>query len=305
MNKCKFCNSDTEFIYNMSQYKIFQCKKCYTAFTLDMPSDEELKKFYSGFNFCVDKNRKHIFENENFGNWFKSFNLKENAKMLDIGGGGGFFSYAFNKFKIGESYYIDLDDEACDFANKELGIKNIINDDVKNLKNLTNQKFNFIYARHLIEHLKNPTEFIDECIKLLDTSGVCILQFPNALSYEYLGYPELLKRRAQIIYHSENNFSKLDTVFTLCSKKIAHGIDPIRHLWAITEEGISLYLRKKMVHFEIRTASLTHPVYSPYYQRKNIYDKIRSFIVNNTLVKIHGGTHLIVIIRRRANEKEY
>jgi hypothetical protein len=99
MNKCKFCNSDAKFIYNMSGYTIFQCEKCYTSFVLNMPNDEEIKKFYSGFNFCTDKNRKYIFENEIFANWFKSFKLKENAKMLDIGGGGGFFRMLSKKLR--------------------------------------------------------------------------------------------------------------------------------------------------------------------------------------------------------------
>lgn len=196
-----------------------------------------------------------------------------------------------------------MDDEACEFAKKELGIKNVINDDVKNLKRIMNEKFDFIYSRHLIEHLKNPIELIDESINLLGNDGVSIIQFPNGLSFEYLGYPELLKNRFKIIHESNIDFSKLRIICDFCSKKIAHGIDPIRHLWAITSEGITSYLKNKNVEFTIKTASLTHPVYSPHYTSKNVYYKIRSIIVNNTLVKINGGTHLIVIIRRSSNEQ--
>ena len=74
---------------------------------------------------------------------------------------------------------------------------------------------------------------------------------------------------------------------------MAHGIDPIRHLWAISPKGISEYLLKKGVKFVLKTAPLSDPVYSPYFTAKN---KNITKIINNTLVKIHGGTHLMAFI---------
>jgi len=299
LKKCDFCGSIMNFIYNMNNYEIVQCDKCLTSTVLSMPQDDEIEDFYSGFMFCANASNKSIFEDETFNKWFDSFNLGCNAKMLDVGGGGGFFSYAFEYFDKGDSYYIDIDNEACEFAAQELGLKNVINDNVKNLKDRTNLKFDFIYARHLIEHLKDPLEFIDSCIELLTASGVLIIQFPNGVSFEYLGYPELLKSRVKTIQSSNRNFSRIETLLTICSNKIAHGIDPIRHLWAITPKGISSYLSGKDVDFEIKNAPLTDPVYSPYYKAKGVYNKVISSIINNSLVKINGGTHLIVIIKRK------
>lgn len=303
MKECGFCGGSMHFIYNMNGYEIVQCDKCLTSVVSNMPDDIEIQKFYSGFLFCANVNNKQIFENTIFKDWFGSFKLGSKARMLDVGGGGGFFSYAFEYFNMGESYYIDIDDKACKFAAKELNLKNVINDDVRNLKNITSLKFDFIYARHLIEHLKYPLEFIDSCIELLTSSGVLVIQFPNGISLEYLGYPKLLKGRINTIRKSNKEFTKLKTILTICSKKIAHGIDPIRHLWAITPEGISKYLKRKDIDFQIQTAPLTDPVFSPYYRAIGNFEKTRSGIVNNTLVKINGGTHLIVIIKKKSDKQ--
>lgn len=297
MHKCDFCGGSMLLIYNMNDYQIVQCNKCFTSTIVNMPEDSEIERYYSGFMFCADENNKRIFENKIFKEWFESFKLEKNSKMLDVGGGGGFFSYAFEYFHMGESYYIDIDNEACKFAMEKLKLKNVINDDVKYLNNRVNHKFDFIYARHLIEHLKQPLEFIDSCIELIAPGGVFILQFPNGISLEYLGYPELLRKRINIIRESNPQFSRLKLLSAICSKKISHGIDPIRHLWAISPQGISAYLSKKDIDFKVKTAPLTDAVYSPYYSPPNYFSKLRSGIVNKTLVNINGGTHLIAIIR--------
>lgn len=275
----------------MSGYDIYQCSNCYTATVENMPSDEELQKFYSGFKYKINKNYIKKYESEIFRKWFLSFGFKDGAKMLDLGG-GGYFSYAFQKFNIGESYYIDLDDEACQFPSKELNIKNVINGDARDLGRIFNHKFDFIYSRHLIEHLKNPTELIDAAINQLAPSGVLLPQFPNGRSLEYFGYMNLLQHRIKVICDS-NNFSKAKTLIKLFGPKMAHGIDPIRHLWAISPKGISEYLQKKGVKFVLKTAPLSDPIYSPHFKVKN---QIITKIINNTLVKIHGGTHLMAFI---------
>lgn len=297
MEMCKFCGGKASFIYKMSGYNVFQCKRCFTSFVLEVPEGGILKNFYSGFKFCADINNLSIFDNRIFERWFLSLGLKENSKMLDVGGGGGFFSYSFERFGFGESCYIDLDEEACKFA-RQIGIKNVINDDVFNIKEIITEKFDFIYARHLIEHLVDPIRFIDICLELLNDDGVFVLQFPNGASFEYLGYPKLLKSRLITICESNENYTALKGIRTLCSKKISHGIDPIRHLWAITPKGISYYLSNKKVSYKINTAPLTDPVFSPYFNIGTWHSRIKSALVNNTLVKINGGTHLIVTMRK-------
>ena len=299
MKKCLFCDGERAEIYTLNGYHSAQCKNCLTVGVEEEISPEELSKFYSGFAFSSSLRKKKLVIKPAIKQWLESLNLPQNPKMLDIGGGGGFFSYAFEHFCFGESFYIDLDDTACDFAKNSLNLKNVINDDVKNIKNYYEDGFDFIYCRHVIEHLINPVELIDTAIDLLSENGVFVLQFPNGISYENIGYPERIKNYGKKRRKS-NNWSLLKTIKSVCSPQIAHGLDPLRHLWAISEKGVREYLKHRNdIEIQVKTAPLSDEVYSPYHLIKTPLSKFRTFIVNNTFAKINGGMHLVFFIRKK------
>lgn len=295
--KCSFCGSPKQtYIYDMNGFAIYQCKNCLNVYTANMPSKETLKKFYDGFLFFADKENKKLLTQERFKNWFDSFKLKPNAKMLDVGGGGGFFSYAFEYFSKGEATYIDLDAQACEFAKKEVGLKNVINADVADLPELTDKKYDFIYSRHLIEHLTEPTEFINNVVKLLADDGVFVLQFPNGLSFERIIEDDHRNIRIQLLKTS-NSFSTFDSLKILLSKKTAFGLDPIRHLWAITPRAMKMFLSKnRAIEFKVKEFSINDDVYSPWRPYKN---DLKTRFKRNVLSKILGGAHLVCIIKKK------
>ncbi|MEI0799462.1 class I SAM-dependent methyltransferase [Brachyspira intermedia] len=292
--KCNFCNGNMEFIYKLDNYDIVQCNNCYTSKVYNMPTDEELKKYYSGFTFQCNENIKNILTKNYFYDWYKSFNLPENAKMLDIGGGGGGFSYAFEYFNIGKSTYLDLDDKACEFAKNIMGIKNILNMDISNID--IKDKYDFIYCRHVIEHLKEPEKLINYACQLISKNGVFILHFPNGLSLERFGYKNIINSKVERLMKS-NNFSYMKAYKYLLSNKFCHGLDPINHLWSITSKAISIYLDK--LGYKIKYALLDDKIYSPYFNYSSNKEKIRAKLINMSLTKIYGGAHLIFIISNR------
>ena len=57
--------------------------------------------------------------------------------------------------------------------------------DLNNPKDL-NKKFDIIIAGEIIEHLENPTSFINYCFRHLKTSGRLILTTPNSIGIQYL-----------------------------------------------------------------------------------------------------------------------
>ena len=291
---CCFCNGDMKFIYKIGKYDIVQCKRCYTAKVLNMPSEEELKNFYSGYTFQCDENIKNLLTKDIFKKWFESFKLPKNALMLDIGGGGGGFSYAFEFFKMGKSFYIDLDNKACDFAKNVMGIKNILNMDIAKLD--MNEKYDFIYCRHVIEHLKEPYKLIEKACSLISNKGVFVLHFPNGLSLERFGYKYVIKSKVEKISKS-NNIDYFKSYKLLLSKKFCHGLDPINHLWSITAKGMQNYLNRLGYKYEIKYANLNDKIYSPYFYYQSMNERIRASFVNLTLTKLYGGAHLIFFIR--------
>lgn len=299
---CCFCNGEMKFIYKIGQYDIVQCKRCYTAKVLNMPSEEELKKFYSGYTFQCNENIKNLLTKDIFKKWFESFKLPKDALMLDIGGGGGGFSYAFEFFKMGKSFYIDLDNKACDFAKNIMGIKNILNMDISKID--MDEKFDFIYCRHVIEHLKEPYKLIEKACSLISNEGVFVLHFPNGLSLERFGYKDIIKNKVEKIAKS-NNIGYFKSYKLLLSKKFCHGLDPINHLWAITSKGMQNYLNRLGYKYEIKYANLDNNIYSPYFYYQSMSERIRATFVNLTLTKLYGGVHLIFFIRAEQSRAEH
>lgn len=303
-NECILCSSSGEFIYNLKGYRIIQCKNCKTCFVEKMPSDKELNEFYNGFKYCINENNKRLIINKNFEKWYRSFNLLKDAKMLDIGGGNGYFSLAFEKLGFGKATYIDLDPQACEYV-KTLGISSVINDDVKNLSEHTD-RYDFIYSRHVIEHLTNPLSLIENAINLLSDDGVFVLQMPNGMSLERLTDLRNKKERIKLL-KNDNDFSDKEVEKFLYSSKTAFDLVPPRHLWAFSIKGIKTYLSKnKDIEFKIETKSIMDEVYSPFMGQQYF----KSYPIKQVLKPIkdllrfihslpYGKAHIVVKIRKR------
>jgi SAM-dependent methyltransferase len=285
----------------MGKHNICQCVDCKTGQVFPMPSDAELMDFYNGFLFAANlENLQRILESG--PKLFSSLHLKKsgNLKMLDIGGGGGFYAKAFEVSGYGESTYVDLDSDACDFAREKIGLINVLNQDAAKL-DAGDHRYDFVMCRHLIEHLINPTEFILKLTGILAEGGFLLIVCPNGDSLEYFAYPQLnLKDRVQKI-RAASGLSKFVVNLKFLSGQMLHGMDPPRHLWAISRKGMRRFLEANHIQAEIDTFPLTDPVYSPYYSSRTFTQKICSFVGDFFTSKIAGGTHLAVAIRKALN----
>lgn len=265
------------------------------------PSKQEIHDYYQGFAFEVDESNLKFFTTPKVKQWMASLKLGPESRMLDIGGGAGFSAAAFEHFKFGKSTYIDLDASACDFAKNKLKLSDVRNVDAAELCREERESFDFIYCRHVIEHLIDPTSLIDVALQLLKAGGTFVLQFPNGLSLEYLAYPRRLKPFAKKIKNS-NNYNWFKTITIVASKQNAFAIDPVRHLWAITPKGISLYLEKSPLKLDVScsTESISNSVYSPYYRDSKFHDRVRAWISRCTIARLRGGAHAVVKIKKPA-----
>lgn len=294
--KCLFCGGDTEYWYNIDNYEVCGCKNCATSFVNNMPTDKELSDFYDGFKFCINTKNKLKIVSKAYKYFYDSFNLPKNAKMLDIGGGGGFFSSAFERFGFGKSTYIDIDAQACEYAHS-LGISNVINANVCDLKNISDERYDFIYCRHVVEHLVNPVPVIDAAIDLLDKGGVFVLQFPNGKSLERLASRKFRQQRIKTLMDSNKDFSYLKALKTIYSSRTGNDVYPPRHLWGITVSGIKEYLSaKENISYTIEVKSIRDKIWSPYYVDTKDYLSF-SMLLHEM---VFGGCHIICKIKKLA-----
>jgi len=98
----------------------------------------------------------------------------ENKKLiLEVGCGGG--KYTFTPAASGENVvYLDID-------KPKMKLQNFIRSDACHLP-FRDRTFTEIYARHVIEHLNEPSRFLQDSNRLLETSGKIHVWCPNFLS---------------------------------------------------------------------------------------------------------------------------
>jgi SAM-dependent methyltransferase len=293
---CPFCKGNCSFVYRMKNYNIYKCRACGTGQVFPMPADDLLNKYYDGFLFSANvKNSGPVLQSSKLLFPFIGLKTGKQLEMLDIGGGGGFYAKAFEDLGYGTSTYIDMDRQSCRFAS-ELGLINVIHGDAV-LSDFDDKKFNFIMCRHLIEHLKDPAAFVLNILKLLSKNGILFLVCPNGNSLEYLAHPETnIKERINTISRS-SKLNKLQVVYQMLSGNMLHGIDPPRHLWAITEKGITQLLNNKGHKISINTFPLSDKAFSPYYAPSSLLEKFFCMLGTSAASKIRGGTHLAAVIK--------
>ena len=258
-----------------------------------MPTQHELTKFYDGFLFATDSSTYPAIERSvALLMKFLEFLPNGNNHMLDIGGGGGHYSVAFEKLQYGHACYADLDPQACAFA-RSLGLKDVIHGNAEN-PNLITERFDLIFVRHVIEHLISPDKFMTALLSYLKPNGKLVIICPNAHSTEDYLFPTHLAKRIHSLLIS-NNYN-LNILIKGLSKYIHHGIAPPRHLWAITEEGLSEFWIRTRKSYKIMTFPIDNEMVSPLFKATlstPIYRLLRFFL------KKGKGVHLMCIVQSK------
>lgn len=104
----------------------------------------------------------------------------KNKNLVEVGcGNGGFLTLArqIAKSAVGIEPEIKNHD---DFKLEHLSVYSSINAYAKDLNNNTDYKPDIIVSFHVIEHVKNPLEFLLQILSLLKPSGKAYIETPNS-----------------------------------------------------------------------------------------------------------------------------
>ncbi len=104
----------------------------------------------------------------------------KNAKILDIGCGNGAFVYFLHSLGFNNTQGIDVSNEQI-MVGQNLGIKNLLVNDIKQYLTNNNELFDLIIARDVIEHFTKDEVFEINILvnKSLPPSGGFLIQVPN------------------------------------------------------------------------------------------------------------------------------
>ncbi len=199
---CLLCKSQVYRVYESmsgyivgTKYDVYECSNCKSSFVdpmsnlkeeYDLIYDEDATKetkYYYYLARGVKKLKDPLADLANYSAIFwgvvkaiKDHKIKKNAKILEIGSGLGYFTYAFNKAGY-DCYGLDYSDIATNFANNLFG-KRYSQGTIENFSGSNKEKYEVVIATEVIEHVVDPVAFIEYSLKVLKHGGKLILTTP-------------------------------------------------------------------------------------------------------------------------------
>ena len=170
-------------VWSIKNGKVYRCIQCDLSFISPMMTDEEEKEFYKNFNNHV-KNRGMISEVSIDSYHQKSLDIakkrmsvvskyfKPHDKVLEIGSSTGAF---LSLLPHCITSAVELTDDNRTYS------KQFVTDEVyTSIDQIPKYlKFDIICMFHVFEHIKVPYIFLDQCKKLLNDSGIILIEVPH------------------------------------------------------------------------------------------------------------------------------
>lgn len=183
MINCKICNSNNVIkLFEKEWYHFYKCKKCKIVFQ-DPIVPAEVENYYKNKYYWEDRPLNQFINYFNFNKHSKILNLikkfRETWKLLDIWAGYGYFVKIAND-EWYNAYGIEPNEESVKIWKSNLWV-DIVNWFFDN-KFSQNNKYDIITNFHVIEHVMNPLEFIDDIYSSLNEKWLLVLETPNIRS---------------------------------------------------------------------------------------------------------------------------
>jgi len=118
--------------------------------------------------------------------------ISKNSKILDVGCAGGHFLINLRKFNKNNKIGIDI----YKFLNKPSKDFEFLVGDIRKMP-IKSCSFNFIYCRHVIEHVNKEegSNLLKEFLRILEKNGIVFIVTPNRI-----GLTKILKRLCKKIH---------------------------------------------------------------------------------------------------------
>lgn len=180
-----------DYTVSHEKFNIFQCKNCTHLFTQNIPAQNEIGKYYQSENYISHSDTQtgivnrlyHIVRKKTLNakkQLIQDETEKQTGKILDIGCGTGAF---LNTMKtVGwESTGLEPDETA---RNKAKELYNLSPLPSPELFNLPHNTYDAITMWHVLEHVHQLHEYVEQLKKLITDKGRIFIAVPNNTSYD-------------------------------------------------------------------------------------------------------------------------
>jgi 2-polyprenyl-3-methyl-5-hydroxy-6-metoxy-1,4-benzoquinol methylase len=199
LSSCPICGSNStetyllgkDFSVSKEEYSVLKCTDCSFAFTQNAPDKAHIGKYYKSEDYVSHSDTKK-------GLFFKAYHMvrsimlkrkakliqkhtgKTKGKILDVGCGTGYFPSTMKEHGW-DVLGIEQDDETRQYAIDKFQIEAKGPDSIKELEE---GSFDCITLWHVLEHLHDLNESVEQYYKLLKPEGVLIIAVPNHECFE-------------------------------------------------------------------------------------------------------------------------
>jgi SAM-dependent methyltransferase len=137
--------------------------------------------------------------------------IKENDSVLEVGSGSGFFA---EKIKSKNYVGLEFNDHAIQKA-KEIGIS-LIKESIEDYAKNNQSDYDIVCSFHVLEHVKNPNEFISASLQKLKANGKLIIAVPCDNSVLTSNHNHVLNLPPHHITRWKiSTLNKLESIFNL------------------------------------------------------------------------------------------
>lgn len=204
-DSCPNCgDKNISFVFSVKDYtvsgerfEIWECKNCTQRFTQNIPGKEEIGKYYQSENYISHSETSKGLINSLYHKVRKRTlvqkrKLIENAtgkntgNILDVGCGTGAFLNTMKDAKWNTTG-LEPDSKAREKALELYGLKL---EQIEKFYCLPVQTFDAITMWHVLEHVHDLHDYINQLKKLLKPGGKLFIAVPNYTSYDAEIYKE-------------------------------------------------------------------------------------------------------------------
>lgn len=189
---CLVCGETRKRLrYQITRFQVLECTRCAQIYLDPLPSEREIEDLFqelyatgggsapelkSYYGFCYDDDPGNPLV-QLYERWLNKIEAQHRpGTMLDVGSGTGLF-LAIAKRRGWETYGIDANIEATDYAREEFGLDLWVGDfaDFK----LKEERFDVITGWDIIEHSRDPVGLLAAMRHSLAPGGSVVLSTPD------------------------------------------------------------------------------------------------------------------------------
>ncbi len=265
---CSACGLSVEptlvLTHRTQDWNIVRCPECSLTFVHPQPPSENILAYYNGMysELAKDFNAKKMeWARTSVAGYLSTLTgLGHSSKgsLLDIGGGLGYYSKAFEDAGLTVTL-VEPDPVSAQFARGLLKNSHVIEQTSEQFLQSNQKVYDIVFMRHVIEHSTNPCKLIQNVSNCLSEKGMLIIETDNNAGIELLCRPG-----TALFYWKLYRSSFSQSSFLALLKKRPFAVDPPRHLYGFRLSNLSRLLeRHALIPIKKKCYRLGHPIYWP------------------------------------------